>query len=70
MQKSTGDMIRGFKDKDNLGCFEEFFLYGVCSEKKESKKAVYSESNNKNRSLKTPVLLLLMPDVKSWPYRR
>jgi len=47
LQKSTGDMIRGFKDKDNLGCFEEFFLYGVCSEKKESKKAVYSESNNK-----------------------
>ena len=40
-------MIRGFKDKDNLVCLEEFFLYVVCSEKKESKKAVYSESNNK-----------------------
>lgn len=39
-------MIRGFKDKDNLGCFEEFF-YTAFALKKRIEKAVYSESNNK-----------------------
>lgn len=70
MQKSTGDMIRGFKDKDNLGCFEEFFYTEFALKKKNRKKQCTANRIIKNRSLKTPVLLLLMPDVKSWPYRR